>query len=100
MVLSLFSIGKRRVCSATVSPPSILLAFAAAFISSCAFAPFSAIKLPPTLHSGRQSSDKTDILATARAVTTENFSRYFESLPTSSRSEEHTSELQSRFDLV
>src|SRR5699024_12166310 len=36
------------------------------------------LKLPPTLHSGRQSSDKTDILATARAVTTENFSRYFE----------------------
>ena len=38
--------------------------------SSFPLDPFMAIKVPPTLTSGRQSSLNTDILATALAVTT------------------------------
>src|SRR5699024_8900056 len=62
---SLFSCGKLNVNSSFNSPPSVVIALFASCNSSLAKAPFIAIKCPFILHSGKQYSDKTLVLATA-----------------------------------
>ena len=51
------------------------MALFAAVISSSVSTLFMAMNCPPTLTSGRHSSDKTESCATAREVATSNFSR-------------------------
>src|SRR4051812_40586987 len=75
MLRSLSSIGSVNVWTFSSLPPSVEIAFFAVSNSSLACRAFIAIKCPPTFANGKQNSLKTDILATARAVTTSKLSR-------------------------